>query len=115
MAHTTKQVLAFYCSSTSWGGLEMNSVRYALWMKEAGYKVLVYAVRDTPLARQAAMQGMEVRNVQRNRKYFDVLSARRLAKQFQADGVALVWFRDTRDMDTLGWAKRFSLNSFKLL
>jgi D-inositol-3-phosphate glycosyltransferase len=115
VAHTTKKVLAFYCSSTSWGGLEMNSVRYALWMKEAGYKVLVYAVRDTPLARQAAMQGLEVRNVQRNRKYFDVLSARRLAKQFQADGIALVWFRDTRDMDTLGWAKRFSLNSFKLL
>ncbi|MFM7726442.1 MAG: hypothetical protein ACKO7B_07055, partial [Flavobacteriales bacterium] len=97
----SKRVIAFYCSSTSWGGLEMNTARYALWMKEAGYKVIVYGVRETPFFRQATMQGLEVKPVHRNKKYFDVLSARRLARMFQADGVALVWFRDTRDMDTL--------------
>jgi len=93
----------------------MNTSRYALWMKEAGYKVIVYAVRDTPFFRQATMQGLDVRVVHRNKKYFDVLSARRLAGMFQRDEVALVWFRDTRDMDTLGWAKRFSSSPFKLL
>jgi len=93
----------------------MNTARYALWMKEAGYKVIVYGVRETPFFRQAAMQGLEVKAVHRNKKYFDVLAARRLARQFQADDVKLVWFRDTRDMDTLGWAKRFASPSFKLL
>ena len=109
------KVIAFYCSSTSWGGLEMNAVRYALWMKEVGYTILVFGARETPFLRQAAMQGLDVRAVQRNRKYFDIVAARRLAKQFQSENVALVWFRDTRDMDTLGWAKRFAMSSFKLL
>jgi D-inositol-3-phosphate glycosyltransferase len=107
--------LAFYCSSTSWGGLEMNTVRYAGWMKEIGFRVVVYGVRDTPFFRQSAMQGLDIRPVHRNKKYFDVLSARRLARQFQQDDISLVWFRDTRDMDTLGWAKRLSSRSFKLL
>lgn len=111
----SKRVIAFYCSSTSWGGLEMNTARYALWMKEAGYRVVVYAVRETPFFRQATMQGLTVKVVHRNKKYFDILSARRLARTFQNDEISLVWFRDTRDMDTLGWAKRFSNSSFKLL
>jgi glycosyltransferase involved in cell wall biosynthesis len=93
----------------------MNTVRYASWMKEVGFRVIVYGVRDTPFYRQCAMQGLDIRIVHRNKKYFDVLAARRLARQFQLDGVALIWFRDTRDMDTLGWAKRFSSRSFKLL
>ena len=108
-------VLAFYCSSTSWGGLEMNAVRYAGWMKERGYKVIVYGVSETPYFRNAVAQGLEVRPVPRNKKYFDIGAARSLSKQFHTDGISLVWFRDTRDMDTLGWAKRFSRGSFKLL
>jgi glycosyltransferase involved in cell wall biosynthesis len=93
----------------------MNTVRYAGWMREAGFRIVVYGVRDTPFYRQCTMQGLDIRPVQRNKKYFDVLAARRLARLFQQDKIALVWFRDTRDMDTLGWAKRFSANSFKLL
>jgi len=108
-------VLGFYCSSTSWGGLEMNTVRYAAWMKELGYKVIVYGVSETPYFRNAAVQGLEVKPVRRNKKYFDIGVARKLSKQFQSDGISLIWFRDTRDMDTLGWAKRFSSGSFKLL
>jgi D-inositol-3-phosphate glycosyltransferase len=112
---STLITLGFYCSSTSWGGLEMNTVRYAGWMKEVGFRVIVYGVRDTPFFRQCAMQGLDVRPVQRNKKYFDVLAARRLSRQFQQDKIELIWFRDTRDMDTLGWAKRLSARGFKLL
>ena len=107
--------IGFYCSSTSWGGLEMNTVRYAGWMKEVGFRVIVYGVRDTPFYRQCTMQGLDIRIVQRNKKYFDVLAARRLARQFQLDEISLIWFRDTRDMDTLGWTKRLASRSFKLL
>jgi len=93
----------------------MNAVRYAGWMKELGYKVIVYAVNETPYYRNAVAQGLEVKTVGRNKKYFDIGAARKLSKQFEVDGISLVWFRDTRDMDTLGWAKRFSRGSFKLL
>ncbi len=93
----------------------MNAVRYAVWMKELGYKVIVYGVNETPYYRNAVARGLEVKPIRRNKKYFDIGAARKLSKQFQSDGISLVWFRDTRDMDTLGWAKRFSRGSFKLL
>jgi glycosyltransferase involved in cell wall biosynthesis len=93
----------------------MNTARYAGWMREVGFHVVVYGVTDTPFFQHCAAQGMDMRVVQRNKKYFDVLAARRLARQFRQDAIQVVWFRDTRDMDTLGWAKRFSNQSFKLL
>lgn len=112
---SNSRTIGFYCSSTSWGGLEMNTVRYAGWMRDVGYRVVVYGVLDTPFYTQCSMQGLDIRIVRRNKKYFDVLAARRLARQFQLDEISLIWFRDTRDMDTLGWAKRLSTQSFKLL
>jgi len=107
--------IGFYCSSTSWGGLEMNTVRYAVWMKEAGYNVLLYGVEGTPFFLHSLDLQLNIKSVQRNRKYFDLFSAYRLSKQFQKDQLSLLWFRDTRDMDTLGWAKRFAFGAFKLL
>jgi glycosyltransferase involved in cell wall biosynthesis len=112
---TKKHTIAFYCSSISWGGLEMNTVRYASWMHELGYHVIVYAVADTPLYIDAVRSGLDVKLVRRNRKYFDGINALRIARAFAQDNVSVCWFRDTRDMDVLGWAKRFSGGSFKLL
>lgn len=93
----------------------MNTARYAGWMKEVGFRVVVYGVRDTPFFHQCTMQGLDIRAVHRNRKYFDIAAARRLARQFKLDEISLIWFRDTRDMDTLGWAKRLSSYPFKIL
>jgi glycosyltransferase involved in cell wall biosynthesis len=107
--------IAFYCSSTSWGGLEMNTVRYAGWMKEEGFVVSLYCVAQTPLHDEAVRSGIEVRIIRRNGKYFDLVNAWRVAKTFRDAHVDVCWFRDTRDMDLLGWAKRFSGNRFRLL
>ncbi len=41
--------IAFYCSSVSWGGLEMNFVRYAEWIANEGYTVHVFCVADSPI------------------------------------------------------------------
>jgi glycosyltransferase involved in cell wall biosynthesis len=107
--------IAFYCSSTSWGGLEMNTVRYAGWMKEEGFVVSLYCVDQTPLHDEAVRSGLEVHIIRRNGKYFDFMNAWRVARMFRDAHVDVCWFRDTRDMDLLGWAKRFSGNRFRLL
>jgi glycosyltransferase involved in cell wall biosynthesis len=93
----------------------MNTARYAHWMRELGHRVIVYCVGGSPLHREVSNTNLEIRIVRRNRKYFDWPNARRVAKRFAKDGIELCWFRDTRDMDTLGWAKRFSFGKFSLL
>ncbi|MBL7943093.1 MAG: hypothetical protein JNM00_10020, partial [Flavobacteriales bacterium] len=93
----------------------MNSLRFAIWMSQRGYRVLLYAVAGSPLAEKAKTTSIEVLDVPRNRKYFDFRNALRLARRFKKDGVHTVWYRDNRDLDTLGWAKRLSGNRFRIV
>ncbi|MEZ4800432.1 MAG: glycosyltransferase family 4 protein [Flavobacteriales bacterium] len=107
--------IAFYCSSTSWGGLEMNTIRYAIWMREAGHHVKVFCVENSPIHQRASEANLPIQLVSRNRKYFDFINANKVAKLFKKEGITLVWFRDTRDMDLLAWSKIFSGKKWKLL
>jgi D-inositol-3-phosphate glycosyltransferase len=93
----------------------MNTVRYAKWMSESGWKVKVFCVEDSAIHRQAQIDQLSIVLVHRNRKYFDFHNARRVKALFQQYHVRLVWFRDTRDFDLLGWVKRFSTDKFSLL
>ena len=90
----------------------MNMVRYAGWMKEEGFVISLYCVAQTPLHDEAVRSGLEVRIIRRNGKYFDLMNGWRVAKTFRDAHVDVCWFRDTRDMDLLGWAKRFSGSRF---
>jgi glycosyltransferase involved in cell wall biosynthesis len=100
--------IAFYCSSTSWGGLEINTIRYARWMSEAGFHTTVYCVPDSPIHAEVIRTGQAHREIRRNKKYVDLINARRVKRMVEEDRIELIWFRDTRDMDLLGWVKRFS-------
>jgi hypothetical protein len=51
--------LGFYCTSLSWGGLEMNTVRYAKWMQDGGYRVILFAVAHSPMADEAKKIGLQ--------------------------------------------------------
>ena len=107
--------IAFYCSSISWGGLEMNTLRYAQALQLEGFEICIYGVVGTSLFKSAAELELPVQAVPRNKKYFDFKHSRSLAKIFQKDGIEIVHFRDNRDLDFLGWVKLFSSGKIKLV
>ena len=107
--------IAFYCSSISWGGLEMNSVRYAQAFQQENLEIQLYGVDGSSFFQSATELGLPIQAVPRNRKYFDFEHARSLAKTFQKDGIEIVHFRDNRDLDFLGWVKFFSSGRIKLV
>ncbi len=107
--------IAFYCSSISWGGLEMNTLRYAKAFQAEGFQVEVYLVEGTMLFQHAIEQGLSAISIARNKKYFDFKRARLVAKQFEKDNIDIVHFRDNRDLDFLGWVKFFSSRKIKLI
>jgi D-inositol-3-phosphate glycosyltransferase len=102
----SKPLIGFYCSSIAWGGLEMNTVRYASWMMSSGYDVVVFCVDESPIHQAANKEQLPIQLILRNKKYFDLFNARKVSQILRAQGVRLIWFRDTRDMDLLFWAKR---------
>jgi glycosyltransferase involved in cell wall biosynthesis len=107
--------IAFYCSSISWGGLEMNTLRYAKAFQSEGFQIELYLVEGTTLFQHATEQELPVISIARNKKYFDFKHARQVAKQFEKDSIDVVHFRDNRDLDFLGWVTFFSSRKIKLI
>lgn len=107
--------LAFYCSSISWGGLEMNFIRYAAWMQERGFNVILYCVKDAYIDEKNKDYKLPVRYVAHNKKYFDYSNASKVSKQFRKDNVKAVWIRDRRDMNIMGLVKSKINKGFKII
>jgi D-inositol-3-phosphate glycosyltransferase len=106
--------IGFYCSSLSKGGLELNTIRYASYMKEAGYGVTLFLVDDSPMQQIALNKGLTVVVIKRNRRYLDLSKAWALRKLSQQHQINWWWFRDPRDMDIMAWTK-FLTPKIKLL
>jgi glycosyltransferase involved in cell wall biosynthesis len=97
--------IAFYCSSISWGGLEMNFVRYAQWLAERGHTVHVYCVDASPIHQHVLKSNLSHTSVAHNRKYADIINAWKVSKLIKSFKAEIIWFRDTRDMSILGLVK----------
>ncbi len=93
----------------------MNFVRYAAWMKERGWSVVVFCLENSKIHKRAISESVEVVIIKRNRKYFDLLNAIRVNRLFIHHEITLCWFRDTRDFSLLGLVKRLSGLRLKLL
>ncbi|MFK7755715.1 MAG: glycosyltransferase [Flavobacteriales bacterium] len=107
--------IAFLSSSTSWGGLEMNLVRWAHWFSEEGEEVKVFCQKDSKLYAKARELELPIVLIKGHRKYYDFKAAWRLSGLLKENFCSTVIFRDTKDMSTLGLAKTFSCAKLKLI
>lgn len=106
--------VAYLCSSQSWGGLEMNHFRNALWMQEHGVDVVVFAIEGSPLAESVKMTGLPLVLIRKHRKYYDYLAAYSLVKLFRENKITHLFIRDTRDMSVAGLTKLFLRNQLQV-
>jgi len=102
--------IGFISSSSSYGGLEINVVRLAGWLKHRGRKVCLLAPGETPMFQEARAIGIETLPIQMHRKYLDLSAGRRLAKQIADSGIGILVISATYDISVAAWAKRFSAN-----
>jgi glycosyltransferase involved in cell wall biosynthesis len=111
----SQEKLGFYCSSISWGGLEMNFVKCAIWLSNRNYQIKVYCVKDSPIANKLESTNLDITYVHRNKKYFDLKNAFRVHRLMKKDNIKGIWLRDTRDLSTIGLTKNFSRNKIKVI
>ncbi len=100
--------LAYICSSSSWGGLEMNQWRNAFWMQERGHEVLIFALKDSPIYKKAESSNIPVVAIKKHRKYYDFRASFQLIKLLKREKVSHLIVRDTRDMSIAAMAKFWS-------
>ena len=90
MTHNSTESIGFFCSSPSWGGLELNVLRLAGWLSDRGMPVTILAPGGTPLNRRASVEGRAVSVVGTHRRYFDLGAARRLRARLEELGITTV-------------------------
>ena len=52
--------IGFYSSSLSKGGLELNMLRYAGYLKNESLRVVIFCVKDSPINQIANQEGFEI-------------------------------------------------------
>ena len=61
--------IAYLCSSDSWGGLEMNQLRNAIWMNEKEKSVCILALHNSPIYEASLKNKLETIPILKHRKY----------------------------------------------
>ena len=103
----TKLNIVFYCSSLSWGGLEMNVFRNATWMQDLGHDINVLCVSDSKLHEACLSSKLKCTTVVKNKKYFDYKNAK-IVGQIVLDLKAhVLWCCDKNDISILSLAKKY--------
>lgn len=115
MIDSTRYSIGSYCSSRSWGGLEMNVLRFLKWMSLRGWDTVVYAHPDSQIYRSAVERGQKVRVIRSEFKYGDLPNAIRLARMIKRDNVRVLSLHQSPDMLLGVLAKQFSRSFFKLI
>lgn len=100
-----KAKLGYLCSSESWGGLEMNHLRNAHWMKERGHQVVFFCIQGSPIHKNAEQFGVDVITIEKHKKYFDFSKAKTLTKLILSNSVTHLIIRSTYDMSILASVK----------
>lgn len=113
MATKTTFTIAYLCGTTGWGGLEMNQMRNAIWMQQRGHRVFVFCFENTPLYIKAKENGLEVRKIEKHRRYYDFGKAKQLLNALLKENIQHLIFRATVDMSLVASLKFLSKGKIK--
>ncbi len=107
--------LAFFITTTGWGGLEMNVLKMAIGMMDKGYEVSLITGNNSRIGSEAEGKIPSLIKIPVPRKYFDFMAARKIAVILKAKQIETIIVNDNRDIDVISWTKRLFLPQLKVI
>ncbi|RPD48525.1 glycosyltransferase family 1 protein [Hymenobacter sediminis] len=107
--------ISLLCLSNSWGGLELNTVRFADWMRQRGWPVQIITLADSPIATRAAELGLPLAPLRNPWKAADMLAAGRLAGLLRGFGTRVLIVTRNGDLGVAVLCKTFRLPQLRLV
>jgi hypothetical protein len=89
-----KLKLGYICGNDSWGGLEMNQFRNALWMQERGHDAVILCLKGSPIEKQAIEAAIPVLNINKHLKYYDFSKGKELVRLIEKNQITKVVITD---------------------
>lgn len=105
--------IAFYCSSNSWGGLEMNLIERANWFASSDYGVELFGLKGSPFAQNSGNHSLH--EINRQAKSFPVRAAFSLLKKLRSLNTDILILSDNRDLALGAWVSFFSFRKIKIV
>lgn len=90
--------LGYICGSKSWGGLEMNQLKNAIWMKKRGHKVVILCWKNSPIDIKANEKEIPVINIPIHKKYYDFKNAFLLKRIIHKEKINHLLVRSNHDL-----------------
>lgn len=101
-----------FCTSTSFGGLEINTLRLVGWMKEQDWEMPVLFMEESPLARDAGKRGFDA-TVLRTGGMLSRL--RQLDRWVKEKDIRIIMVPFNKDLKIAAMYKRFMNRRIKLV
>ncbi len=107
--------IGLLCTTRSLGGIELNVLRLAAWLRERGHRTLVIGVDDAPLLERAEAEGLDRLSLGKPPSLIAPGSANRLSSELQRKDIDTLILNATRDLSLGVLTKRASRNTVALV
>ena len=107
--------IAFFITTTGWGGLEMNVRKMALGLSELKYDVTLITCENSKLYKESEGKIPSLFQIKIPRKYFDFGAARKISKLLKEKNIETIIVNDNRDLDVISWVKRLFFKDLKVI
>ncbi len=97
--------IGFFINSTGWGGLEMNTLKLARLLTEKGFEITLFTRNNSTLFEKGKEVFSRIELIERNRKYLDFKSSKKLSEILKAQEIKQILVVDNKDLDVVAWAK----------
>jgi D-inositol-3-phosphate glycosyltransferase len=108
-----KQKIAFFCTSKSLGGLELNIIRLAIWLEEYGHEVYLFIRENSPMHKLSVKKSLKYAFVFDFWKYYDFPKAAKFARQLKKNNFNYIFSFQSADVNFVSLAKSFASSSIK--
>ena len=101
-----KSKIGYLCGSNSWGGLEMNQLKNAIWMNQKGYPVILFCWKNSPIHQNALMNKIDICLIEKHTKYYQFSRAIKLKNLIQSNEISHLIIRSNNDLSigaTVKW------------
>lgn len=98
--------IGFVITSEGWGGLELNVLKLANWLKLKGWRITLFTVENTKTYHEAIRASIKIYTIEKHRKYFDIPAAYRFAKILKQTNISTIVAFDNKDLDFIFLTKK---------
>ena len=107
--------VAFFITSTGWGGLEMNTLKLASSLIKLNHDVSLYTIKSTKIYENALKSNIPIIPINKPERYLDIINAFNIATLLKQNGHNIVFLFYNRDIALIALCKGLFYSNMRII